>query len=127
MTSEAAAQRTTLGLSEANHDVLQWLQSEGYFPQMMDAYKFALALGLAFGERSSLVNRKTQFNVGSFDPDHSIQTLLQVVLAEQEPDVYRAVEEYADWGLQRMRTSMESGDFRFGDYFDEVDAFNRPA
>lgn len=33
----------------------------------------------------------------------------------------------ADWGLKRMRESMESGDFRFGDYFEAVDASNHPS
>jgi hypothetical protein len=127
MTEETVAQRTTIGVSRANHEVLEWLQSEGYFPQMMDACKFAMALGLAYRERTQVENRKTLTNVGSFDPDKSIHTLLEALLGELVQDPYRVAEEYADWGLNRMRESMESGDFRFVDYFEAVDALNRPS
>ena len=61
---------TTIGLSESSHRKLQRLKEDGYFGEMLDAYRFAIALALSQDEIAERAKRKTIFNVGTLDPDN---------------------------------------------------------
>ena len=111
--------RITFGTSETAHQVLKALAlegEEGVFSSMMDAYRFAIALGLAIGKQTQLANRRTVFNVGSLDKDHSLANLITTLRPEVQADsVYRAAEEFAETGLAAMAPSVSLGEFRFTD------------
>lgn len=112
------SERRTVGATERGRRVLKWLQDQQVFPQEMDAYRFAIALGITIGKRTPLVGRQTSFNVGSFDKDESVAALVQAFMPVEAAHVYRAAEELAESGFEAMSKSIETGEFRFEDMFD---------
>lgn len=113
-------ERRTVGASEAGHAILKRLQADGIFPEMMDAYRFAIAIGLALGKRTPVVGRRTVFNVGSFDRDESLANIVATLTPVDPGTAYRAAEEFAETGFAAISESVESGEFRFADMFDVV-------
>src|SRR4051812_42056932 len=64
-----------VGIAKTAHAKLQRLKEDGYFSEMVDAYRFAIALALAHGGLTSDFNeRQNLFNVGTLDPDRSLYT-----------------------------------------------------
>jgi hypothetical protein len=120
---------TTIGLSEHGHRLLRSLEEEKHFPRMLDAYRFAVALALAHGASSAVLEgRRTIFNVGTFDPDG---TFYDVVAALRSPDesepVYQTVERLAEWGVNELVGLASGGDLRFGELLTEAEALaNQP-
>ena len=110
--------RTTVGASETGQQVLKRLKDQGIFPEMMDAYRFAIGLGLAFGQRTPVVGRETLFNIGSFDKDHAVANLITTLMPSDAVAVYRAAEEYAETGFGAMSQAVEAGEFRFTEMLD---------
>jgi hypothetical protein len=110
--------QTTVGASETGHRVLKKLASDEIFPEMRDAYKFALALGLALKHRTSLSNRRSFLNVGSFDRDGAVADLILALLPVDPDQVYRVAEELAETGLVAMAKAAETGEFRFDDFLE---------
>jgi hypothetical protein len=106
--------RKTIGASERGRRVLKWL-AERAFPEEMDAYRFAIALGLSVGRQTPLVGRQTSFNLGSFDKDGSVATLIRSLIAIEPSQTYRAAEELAETGFALIEPTMGSGEFRFED------------
>ena len=71
------AEPTTIGLSEGAHKKLKWLQEEQHFRELLDGYRFAIGLALAQGvEPPEVQKRTTIFNVGTVDPDQSLNSPL---------------------------------------------------
>lgn len=112
--------RTTVGATERGRQVMKWLKEESIFPTEMDAYRFAIALGISLGKRTPLASRQTSFNIGSFDADGSVATLVQSMLATDTGQVYRAAEELAETGFLEMAKSIDVGEFRFADMLDKA-------
>lgn len=110
--------RTTVGGSELGHTVLKQLEADEVFPEMMDAYRFAIAVGLALRKRTPFTGRRTMFNIGSFDKDASVANLIQTLMPCEANEVYRAAEELAETGFRRIAPTVESGEFRFSDFLD---------
>ena len=75
------AEPTTIGLSEGAHKKLKWLQKEQHFRELLDGYRFAIGLALAQGvEPPEVQKRTTIFNVGTVDPDQSLNSPLKKAL-----------------------------------------------
>ena len=109
--------RKTIGASERGRRVMKWL-AERAFPEEMDAYRFAIALGISVGRQTPLVGRQTSFNLGSFDKDGSVATLIRALGDVDPSQTYRAAEELAETGFALIEPAMASGDFRFEDFLD---------
>lgn len=114
------AERTTIGASEKGRHVMKWLKEESIFPAEMDAYRFAIALGISIGKRSPLVGRQTSFNVGSFDSDGAVAALVQSMINVEGGHVYRAAEELAETGFAEMSKAVQVGEFRFADMLEKA-------
>lgn len=108
-------ERKTIGASEMGRDVMKWLKEEGYFPTEMDAYKCAISLGIAKGKRTSFSGGQTSFNIGSFDSDGLVATLIQSLMPTEPGKVYHAAEELAETGFRELLKAKEIGEFRFAD------------
>jgi hypothetical protein len=89
--------------------------AERAFPEEMDAYRFAFALGLSAGRVTPLVNRQTSFNIGSFDKDGKVATLVRSMVNDDPSQTYRTAEELAETGFALIESAMQSGEFRFED------------
>jgi hypothetical protein len=107
--------RRTVGASDKGRRVLKWLIEKESFPSEMDAYRFAVSLGVSLGKRTPLVGRQTSFNIGSFDQDESVAAVIQTLLGVEPSQTYRAAEELAETGFDLIAPAMDTGEFRFED------------
>ena len=108
--------KRTIGVTVAADRVLAAMVEQGHFSDGIDAAKFAMALAINDGanvdeQDLAVEGSTTKWNVGSFDPDSQLRTLLQALY----PDVdqpYRLLEFLIDDGLRRVSEHMESvGEF----------------
>jgi Arc/MetJ-type ribon-helix-helix transcriptional regulator len=115
---------TTVGLSKEGHEKLQRLKEDGYFGEMADAYRFAVALALANGIEtgpSANVQRATIFNVGTLDPDRALSCAVQALMQISDEPVYKVVERLADWGVDEMWSQREAGTLSISSLLGEVE------
>ena len=107
-----AEDKRTIGVTETADGVLAVMVEQGHFSDGIDAAKFAMALAINAGananERDLTVEgTTTKWNVGSFDPDSQLRSLIDALY----PDVdqpYRLLEFLIDDGLHRVSEHMES-------------------
>ena len=105
-----AEDKRTIGVTEAADGVLAVMVEQGHFSDAIDAAKFAMALAInsrGHAEDLTVEGTTTKWNVGSFDPDSQLRSLLDALY----PDVdqpYRLLEFLIDDGLHRVSEHMES-------------------
>lgn len=123
MTDQPTKEPTTIGLSEQAHAMLKRLAEDkknGYFAEMADAYRFGVALALAYGviPDEILGQRTTIFNVGTLDPDKRIYTTIRSLLPASvigDTPVYRWAERLAEWGVREMSLMSDKGELDIGE------------
>jgi hypothetical protein len=115
---------TNIGVAEETHPKLKQLQDDGHFRQMADAYRFAIGLALAQGIVPPPITSRTVYGVGSIDPDQSIKTMIQALMAEHLKDVpvYVMAERLADWGINELHAQAAHGEIDVVDIFDQLKA-----
>ena len=112
---------TTVGLTNATKQSLDRLKNEGYFNEMLDAYKFAVSYALACNAISPpLSNTTTIFNVGTLDKDRMLYNAVEALRSEQDEPVYKTVERLAEWGIKEMIADAERGSIDFSSIFSKV-------
>lgn len=114
---------TTIGASESAHEKLKWLQEEQYIRELLDGYRFAIALALAQGvEPPEIQKRTTIFNVGTVDPDQSIKLSIKALMGDrvQDAGVYKMAERLADWGINELASQAQSGKLDFVKLLEQV-------
>ncbi|WP_366555916.1 hypothetical protein [Aquibaculum sediminis] len=117
------AEPTTIGLSEGAHEKLKRLQEEQYFRELLDGYRFAIGLALAQGvEPPELQKRTTIFNVGTVDPDQSLQRSIEALVGDRVRDasIYKMAERLAEWGVNELASQAESGSIDFVGLLDQA-------
>ncbi len=112
-----------IGIGEVAHTKLKRLCEDGYFAQMMDAYRFAIALALANGATPSEItgSRQNVFGVATIDPDQSLYTAIKMLIKTGDIPVYRWAERLADWGVMEMSRQVDEGTFDIGQILEESD------
>lgn len=116
--ADDSEQKITIATSDTGQIVLTQLTEAQVFKEEMDAYRFAIGLGLVLNKRTPLSSRKTKFNIGSFDRDRTVASLISALMPEAASDPYRAAEELAETGFAKMLPTVSTGEFRFSDWFD---------
>lgn len=108
---------TTIGLTNFTHKKLQRLKEEGYFAEMQDAYKFAIALALAYGQIAGQPkdSRQTIFNVGTLDPDKSLFDSVRALATVPDEPVYKTAERLAEWGVEEIDKEVRDGTTSIGE------------
>ena len=104
--------KRTIGVTETADRVLAVMIEQGHFADGIDAAKFAMALAINSkanaNERDLTVeSTTTKWNVGSFDPDSQLRSLINALY----PDInqpYRLLEFLIDDGLRRVSEHIES-------------------
>ncbi len=107
-----AEDKRTIGVTEAADRVLATMVEQGHFADGIDAAKFAMALAInaganTDGEDLTVEGTTTKWNVGSFDPDSQLRSLIDALY----PDIdqpYRLLEFLIDDGLHRVSEHIES-------------------
>lgn len=123
MTTLTVNEPTMIGLSERTHPLLKRLKEDGHFAEMADAYRFGLALALAYGEEpEELSPRTTIFSVATIDPDKEIYTAVKALKNPQGGSIYKQVERYADWGVRELSKRAEAGDIDFAALLKEAES-----
>jgi hypothetical protein len=116
---------TTVGLTNSTKQSLDRLKNEGYFYEMLDAYKFAVGYALACNAISPpLSNTTTIFNVGTLDKDRMLYNAVEALRVEEEEPVYKTVERLAEWGIKEMIADAERGSIDFSNIFTKVKTLN---
>jgi hypothetical protein len=118
---------TTVGLTEGGRDRLARLKEEGYFAEMADGYRFAIALALAHNGISEHATRRTIFNVGTLDPDGAIATAIRLIRDPDDEPVYAVAERLAEWGVDEMYAAVANGRLSFPELLAEADALTQIA
>jgi hypothetical protein len=114
---------TTIGLTKEGHDKLQRLKEDGYFAEMADAYRFAIALALAHGiTGGSTASRGTIFNVGTLDPDRSLYFAVKTLVEPRDEPVYKVAEKLAEWGVEELYRTAQSGHLSFAKLLEESES-----
>jgi hypothetical protein len=100
----AMEDKKTIGVTDRGAPVLDTLVEGGRFADAIDAAKFAMALAIRAGAAEGVPNPSvegagTKWNVGSFDPNNDLQTLLVAFYPGVETP-YRLLEYLIDEGLK---------------------------
>lgn len=123
-----AEDKRTIGVTEAADGVLAVMVEQGHFSDAIDAAKFAMALAInsrVHAEDLTVEGTTTKWNVGSFDPDSQLRSLLDALYPDADQP-YRLLEFLIDDGLRRVSEHMESvGEFDVIALLDE--AGSRPS
>lgn len=110
-----------IGIGEVAHAKLKKLCEDRHFAQMMDAYRFAIALALAHGAvpREITSSRQNVFGVATIDPDQSLYTAIKTLIDTGDTPVYRWAERLADWGVIEMSRRADEGSLDIGQILKE--------
>ena len=97
-----ATDRKTIGITPAGARTLDSLVVAGHFPSEMDAAKFAMAHALATNVTPGSVDGAvTKWNVGTFDGDGTLRSVLEALLPNEE-EPYRLLEQLINEGLRLL-------------------------
>ena len=105
---------TTVGLTTRAHDNLRRLKDNGFFDELVDAYRFAVAFAIASGydirhAQAAEPTRQTIFNVGTLDPTQRLQAAVRSLSNVDGEPVYKTVERLAEYGVNELTRRMELG------------------
>jgi hypothetical protein len=117
---------TTVGLSEKTHILLKRLKEDGHFGDMVDAYRFGIALSLASGILPSDLPtpRTTVYSTATLDPDGSIAFAIRTLIENSDVSAYRWAERLAEWGINEISTMTEFGEIDFAALADRINSQN---
>jgi hypothetical protein len=99
----------TVGVNADGQKALDDLRAEtSYFPEELDAYRFAIAFSIGNGLAEHLVPVKgvdTKYNIGTLDRDQRVRKLIQASFPDT-PRPYALAERLAHVGLLHLRTQL---------------------
>ena len=104
MSDEIEKKVTTIGLTQANHDILSKFKEDKIFHEMMDGYRFAIAYSINRDIAPSEISEKviTKFNVGSLDPKNEIYNAILALNPNIKMPVYKYAELLAESGMTEL-------------------------
>lgn len=98
--------KKTIGLTPGARIVLEKLAQSGYFQDQMAAAKFAMSYAINAGLSGTVEGTDTTWNVGSFDSDGELRSIIPALCGETETP-YRAVEQLMNLGLVAIGRRIE--------------------
>lgn len=94
------ADKKTIGLTPDNRAIIEDLVQQKFFKEQIDAAKFALSVAINNQiQLGSAEGAETIWNVGSFDTDGNLKSLINSLYPEIDTP-YRLVEYFINAGLQ---------------------------
>ena len=92
--------KKTIGLTSDNREIIGQMMEKNLFKDQIDAAKFALSVAINSGiEAGQPEGTDTTWNVGSFDTDGDLKSLISVLFPDTETP-YRVVEYLINAGLE---------------------------
>lgn len=120
------ADLVNVGLGKDAHAKMVRLKDDGFFNEMADAYRFAVALALAHGGATTEFQERQNFlNVGSLDRDGSLYTAVAALRQPTTEQVYRTVEKLATWGIDELDRRASHGTLAFTEILDEIERLGK--
>ena len=108
----------TVGLTQEGHSKLQSLKEAGVFSEMLDGYRFAIALAIRRGLIApDSIKTSTIFNVGSLDRDGLIRDMVCTLFSDAGTRPYIYTERLTEAGVNELTALYQSGQLRFSDLF----------
>lgn len=99
--------KKTIGLAPHTREVMNQLMQARVFRDQMDAAKFAMALAINANIGAEPVEGTgTVWNVGSFDPDGALKTVISALFPDAEIPPYRHIEILFNKGLEIIGNHM---------------------
>jgi len=107
---------TQVGLSIRMHPHLEALKNDGFFSEMRDAYRFAIAVAIVKGGIPPEIQSKRQniFATPTVDPDGSLATAIRTLLPCDEIPPYRWAERLAEVGVEILSAKSAQGKLDIG-------------
>jgi hypothetical protein len=99
------------------------LKEDGYFSEMADGYRFAIALAIAHGAIAPppVGGRQTIFNLGTLDQDGTITAAVRALRERSDEPVHRTLERLAEWGVEELYRRVEEGHLSFAEILAEAE------
>ena len=115
---------TQIGLSLKAHAQLEQLKNDGYFSEMREAYRFAIALTLSTGQipREIQSPRTTIFAIPTVDPDGAISIAIRALMNCDDTPPYRWAERLAEVGVEALAAKCASGGLDIASMLSESEA-----
>jgi len=90
--------------NEARKIFIKLCDKEGFFPQYVDLFHFAAALGLKLNKRKSVKNKQEFTNIYSIDTDGVFETILEQIHPDTDgKERLKLLQEYAEAGIQILK------------------------
>jgi hypothetical protein len=107
---------TQIGLSIKMHPHLEALKNDGYFSEMRDAYRFAIAVAIVKGGVPPEFQAKRQniFATPTVDPDGSLAAAIRALLPCDDIPPYRWAERLAEVGVEILASKSAQGRLDIG-------------
>ena len=108
MTSEplesAIVEPVQIGIGESAHYKLEQLCADGYFAEMRDGYRFAVAYALSKGANPQRMEgaRKNVFSISTIDPEGLLKLAIETLHPVNVEPSYKVAERLADWGVTEI-------------------------
>lgn len=113
---------TQIGLSIRMHPHLEALKNDGYFSEMRDAYRFAIALAIVKGGiPPEIQKRQNIFSTPTVDPDGSLSAAIRALMPCEEIPPYRWAERLAEVGVEILATKAAQGQLDIGEMLVEAE------
>lgn len=113
---------TQIGLSSKMHPHLEALKNDGYFSEMRQAYRFAIALAIVKGGTPpELQKRQNIFATPTVDPDGSLATAIRALMPCDEVPPYRWAERLAEVGVEILAAKSAQGKLDIGAMLTEAE------
>lgn len=117
-----------IGIGESAHYKLEQLVADGYFLEMRDGYKFAVAYALFKGANPERMEgaRKNIFSISTIDPDGLLKLATETLSMNQTNGEasYKVVERLADWGVTEVDRLLRDEFKSLGDLLPELSISN---
>ena len=112
--------KTTIGVTPENQKVIEVIMDTGFFKEQIDVGKFAMSIAIRYrADINDIHGTDTKWNVGSFDNDGSLRTLIPALFPDCETP-YKLLESLINTGLNIVSQSIEqSGHFDLMDWLEE--------
>jgi hypothetical protein len=110
--------KKTIGLTPGNRKIVEIIAAQNWFNERLDMARFALSIAIDCDILPNKIeNAETVWNVGSFDPDMEIKSVLLALFPDYPP--YRLAEYYLNKGIEIIGKRMEENP-----YLDVKDIFS---
>lgn len=104
----------TIGLTNPTKEKLKRLKEDGYFNEMQDGYKFAVALALFNNAIETKIGTTgTMYGASDLDQNNELYEVVKALRVDCDEPVYKTIERLAEWGVKELYEQAQNGEIDF--------------